>query len=233
MNHINLLLTFSSLTVILVSIERFSFTTKILLPPFDFLRLHELVQMLFLIPFTVIIPFLLLRLVSREFEALKGKRGLLRAVLFILGVYLYATGNGVHELGSFVFNTYCDTKTIVGSLCGGLFFNDYYFGNILYFSGAFLMNGVIVWCEMLTPNKSFGRKNLPLLLLNSIIYSLAIFAYAGFDRVLVGLVYSLISTLVIDGVLFSKKNLLSYPVTLSLAISYTLGTVLAILIRLF
>ena len=75
MNKLNLLLTLSSLNVILVTIERFSPTTKILLQPNNFLRLHELFQMLTLILFTAIIPFLTLKELSHNFDLIKTKGG--------------------------------------------------------------------------------------------------------------------------------------------------------------
>ncbi len=231
-NKINLLFTLSSLSVLLVTIERFSFTTKILLQPYNFLRLHEMVQMIFLILFTTLIPFLLLKEVSQNLESLKSRRGLILGLAFITGVYFYATGNGLHEMASFVFNTYCDTKKITGNLCGGLFFNDYYTGNIFYFIGAALMNLVLIIFEQMQPNKIFGKNDMTLLVINSLVYSLAIFAYAGFDRVLVGLVYSLIMTVVV-GLFFlkRKKSYINYPVTTSLTIAYTIGTVASLFVR--
>src|SRR3989344_4845958 len=121
MNRLNVLFTATSISVLLVTIERFSFTTKILLQPYGYLRLHEMVQMLVLILMTVIIPFLILKEVTRNFESFKSKHGLVLATLFIAGVYFYATGNGLHEVSSFNFNQFCDTKNTVGNICQTMF----------------------------------------------------------------------------------------------------------------
>src|SRR5260221_11578758 len=139
-SYFNFLLTLTSLNVLLVTIERFSPTTQILLQPYNFLRLHEVFQMSFLILATVLIPALLLREVTDNFRLMQTKYGLILFIIFIIGIYFYATGNGVHELASFLFNSFCDIKNIYPDICGGLFFNDYYFGNAVYFIGAFLMN---------------------------------------------------------------------------------------------
>lgn len=233
MNKLNLLFILSSISVLLVTIERFSFTTHILLQPYSFLRLHELVQMVFIILLTVLIPFFLLREVSGNFESFKVKKGLLLGILFIIGIYFYATGNGVHEVSSFTFNNYCDTKNVSGNLCGGLFFNDYYTGNIIYFFGAGFMVISLLLLEKSRPNKMYKKKDLVLTLINAGIYAFAIFAYAAFDRVLVGLIYSVIMMVIAD-VLFLqiRKKYLEYPVITYTAVTYTIGTLAAILIKL-
>ena len=232
MHPINILLSISSLTVLAVTVERFSFTTKVLLQPYDFIRLHEVFQILFLISLTVLVPFFLLAEVTNKWEAMKTRKGLFWGGLFIFGVYLYGTGNGIHELASFVFNTYCDTKNITGAICGGQFFNDYYFGNGLYFIGGFLMNLALLIFERENPNKTFTKNSRLLLIINSFIYALAIFAYAAFDRVFVGFAYCVAMTVVIDAFLFLKrKNVWEYPVTVSLGVAYTLGTIASLPVR--
>ena len=232
MKRLNWLFTLSSLSVILVTIERFSFTGKILLQPYGFLRLHEVFQMTVLILFTTVIPFFLLRETSDNFELIKTKKGFLVGLLFITGVYFYATGNGVHEVASFAFNTYCNTVNISGEQCGSMFFNDYYFGNILYFIGAFLMNITFMIFERMKPNKNFTKKDFTPLLINSVIYSLAIFAYSAFDRVLVGLVYTLLMTAAIyPFIIWGKRKFSRMPVTAYLAITYTVGLAASLIFR--
>lgn len=232
MNKINLLFSLSSLSVILVTIERFSFTTKVLLQPFNFLRLHELVQISILILFTVIVPFLLLREVTNNFESLKLEKGFILGLVFIGGVYFYATGNGVHEVSSFNFNNLCDVKNFTDEMCGSFFINDYYTGNIFYFIGAAMMVGALMLLEKLRPNKEYKKKDLTLMLINVVIYAFAIFAYAAFDRVSVGVVYSVIVMLFADYLfLRARKNYLQYPVITYTAATYTLGTIAALVIR--
>lgn len=70
MKRLHVLLTLSSLDVILVTIERFSPTTQILLQPASFLRLHEVLQIVTLILFTVLIPTFVLREMSDGLAAL-------------------------------------------------------------------------------------------------------------------------------------------------------------------
>lgn len=232
MRRLHLLLTLTSLSVLLVTIERFSFTTQITLQPYSYLRLHEVFQMAVVILLTVLIPFFILKEVTHGFELLKSKRGTVLATIFITGVYFYATGNGAHEIASYLFNTFCDVKHFTSMVCGSMFFNDYYFGNILYFIGAVLMTIPLILFERANPKNKAENSDVGLIVVNALVYALAIIAYAAFDRVLVGLVYSLIMMAVIDGLLLTaKKPWRSLPYTTYLAITYTLGTIVALLIR--
>ncbi|MBI2032129.1 MAG: hypothetical protein HYT09_00610 [Candidatus Levybacteria bacterium] len=232
MHRLNLLFTLSSLSVLLVTIERFSFTTQVFLQPYNFLRLHELVQMIIIILFTVIIPALLLREVTQNFSSIKQKEFLL-ILTFIVGVYFYATGNGVHEIGSFFFNNYCDVSNFSGNICGGFFINDYYLGNILYFVGGFMMISALLLLEYKRPNKTYAKKDLLIMVINAVVYAFAIFAYAAFDRVLVGLVYSIITTIfAVYLFMLVRKKYLEFPVITYTALTYSLGTITAVVFKL-
>jgi|SRR5947209_1688774 len=234
MKRLHILFSLNSLAVVLISIERFSFTTRILLQPYQFLRLHEALQIVVLILATVLIPFFLFQEVTAHFSLLAKdkKRGMFLGSVFIAGIYFYASGNAFHELASFLLNQYCDVARVSGQLCGSLFFNDYYTGNILYFIGAFLFTLALILLEIVQPRILMTKRDLWLLVPNSLIYALAIVAYAGFDRVLVGLVYSLITTLVVVAILLIHRRELRFlPVTSYTALTYVIGTLVACLVR--
>lgn len=233
MRRFHILFSLNALVVALVSIERLSFTTHILLQPYQFLRLHEAIQITVLILATVIIPFFLLKEVTGNFSLLAKKRGyLFLGVVFIAGIYFYASGNAFHELASFTLNQYCNVNAPSGLLCQGLFFNDYYTGNVLYFVGAFLFTLALILLEVAQPRLEMTRRDLWLLLPNCLIYALAIVAYAGFDRVLVGLIYSLVTTVVVVAILLiNRKGIRHLPYTDYTAITYVIGTLVACLVR--
>jgi len=228
----NKIFSLTSLVVLLVTLERFSPTTKILLQPDSFLRLHEVIQMSVLIVATVILPFCLLKIVSDNFKLLQKPVGFGLALLFLIGVYFYATGNGLHEVSSFSFNQFCDVHVVSGQPCSSMFFNDYYTGNILYFIGALLMNIPLLVFEERRAQSAWLPKDLGLLAVNAIIFALTIIAYAGFDRVLVGLVYAVIMT-GIALYFFARhaRDYKKYPVITYTALAYTLGTLLATVAR--
>ncbi|MBI2593696.1 hypothetical protein HYW44_03565 [Candidatus Daviesbacteria bacterium] len=233
MRPLNLLFTLASINVLVITIERFSFTTGILLEPFQFIRLHELLQGPVFLTISVVLSFLTLKIVSDNFKGLNTKTGLILGSLFVAGIYLYGMGEGWHEIASFTFNQYCDTKNFSDNLCGGLFINDYYTGNILFFIGGILMNGSLIFLEMMNPSKVFGNKDMSILFVNSFVYAFTFFAYAGFDRVLVGL-YSTLILMIIALYAFAKikDKFRNYPYITYSALSYTLASIASIIVRL-
>jgi hypothetical protein len=159
-------------------------------------------------------------------------REIVLSVLFITGIYFYSTGNGVHEVASYIFNSFCDTANIVPGFCGSSFFNDYYFGNILYFIGGYLMTVVLLLLERNNPPVDYDRKNWTILLVNAVVFAFAIFAYSAFDRVLVGLIYSLVTTLTILALLVtSNKRYSRLPYTTYALVTYALGTTASLIVR--
>ncbi len=234
MKRLHILFSLTSLVVLLVTIERFSITTIILLQPYNFLRLHEVVQISILILATVLIPFLLLKEVSHDFATLRLKRGLWLSICFLISVYFYATGNGMHELASFLLNQYCNPQHIQTAVCGSFFVNDYYVGNILYFVGAGGIYLSLVLLEVLKPRLLLSRKDLLYMAPNILLYAFTIVAYAGFDLVVVGLVYALVTTIALDSILlFKRRQVSQLPVTVYLSLTYTLGTIVAVAVRWF
>src|SRR5260221_14480002 len=115
--------------------------------------------MSFIILATVVLPFFLLKELSKNFDLLKSKKGTLLALMFMIGIYFYSTGNGVHEVASYLFNTFCNTKHITNIPCGSMFFNDYYFGNILYFIGGLLFTIPLILFERMNPDKIFTKND--------------------------------------------------------------------------
>ena len=116
-------------------------------------------------------------------------------------------------------------------MCQGMYFNDYYFGNGLYFIGAFLMNTALIVLEGIRPLAPASRRDM-IITTNALMYSLAIIAYAAFDVVVVGLVFTVISMLTIDLLLWrSKQPLATRPFTYYAAVAYTIGGVLGIALR--
>lgn len=196
------------------------------------MRLHEMFQMCVIILLTVIIPSLVLKEVTDGFKTVKSQKDWMLVLFYVVGIYFYATGNGVHEVASFYFNQYCDTQKITGVLCNSLFFNDYYTGNILYFIGGILMVLSTLLLELKRPNTMFKKKDFWILVVNAVVYGLAIFAYAAFDVVLVGIVYSTIMAIISFLLFLSiRRKYLQYPVITYTTIIYVVGTVAAVIVR--
>ncbi|MBI3984744.1 MAG: hypothetical protein HY344_02265 [Candidatus Levybacteria bacterium] len=95
-----------------------------------------------------------------------------------------------------------------------------------------MMVASLLLLEFKRPNETYKKKDFPITIINAVIYAFAIFAYAAFDKVLVGIVYSFITT-VFSIYLFIKirENYLKYPVITYTTITYILGTVAAFIVR--
>jgi hypothetical protein len=226
-------ITLISLTSVVIVVERISPTTRILLPPRNFLHLHEVVQMGLITTFSVVISFLLLRAITENFTGLQDRRGLVLGVVFIVGTYFYATGNGAHEIGSFLFNQYCNTTHIGPGACGSEYVDDYLFGNIVYFVGLGLSNGALILLELRRPNRQPGSRDLTVTLVNSGVLALSFIAYDAFDRVTVGLVSTIIFAVIFDALLYVGRNRYrSLPFTLYSATGFTAAALVSIPIRL-
>jgi hypothetical protein len=231
--RMHLLFTLNSLVVVIVSVERFSVTARISLPPHSFLRLHEALQMGLIFLFTVIIATLFFWEISKHLRGLGGKAAPWLLVVFVVGIYYYATGNGVHELASFAFNAYCDVDHPQGDLCGGLFFNDYYTGNATFFLGAFLFGASLLLIERMNPREAFGRVDLALIAINGAVYALTVVAYAGFDRVLVGVIYTVATLAFTLAVFLSvRSRYRQFPFITYSTVAYTLGAAASLVVRL-
>jgi hypothetical protein len=174
----------------------------------------------------------LLREITDRFASLRQPRTTWLLVVFIVGLYFYATGNGVHELASFTLNTYCDVNDTAGNLCGGLFVNDFYTGNVMFFVGGFLMTASLILIEKRSPTDAFQDNGFVLLVINAVIYSLTVLAYAGFDKAPVGLIYSLAMLVFVAAIFLPvRRQYRQYPFTTYNAIVYSLGAVASLLVR--
>lgn len=224
MKPLNILFTISSFNVLLIIVERLSFTTDILLQPYSHIRLHELIQGPIFLTISVVLSFLTLRLLTNNFKNLTTNYGLILSTIFVAGAYLYGLGEGWHELASFTFNHHCNVNNFTGDLCGGLFINDYYTGNILFFIGGISMNTSLIFLELKSPSKAFNKRDLIILSANSLVYAFTWFAYAGFDRVLVGLYSALILMAVSLYIFFKiKSKFQNYPFITYSALAYALA----------
>jgi hypothetical protein len=73
---------------------------------------------------------------------------------------------------------------------------------------------------------------LAVLVVNAVIFALTVLAYAGFDRVLVGLAYSVAMTLfVLACFLPIRSRYREHPFTTYTTIVYVLGTIASIAVR--
>ncbi len=232
MKRINTIVSLYTLTALVIIIERLLPITRVLLQPYDFIRLHEINQTVIFLPITVILSFFVLQSVTGDFRTLSRKLNTVLAAVFVCGAYLYGAGEGWHEVASFTLNTYCETQNLPGNLCQGLFINDYYAGNLIFFVGGVMMNAVLLVLATQQKMDRFNNKDLVILLVNSLVYAFTWFAYAAFDVVLLGLYFAaLLAVISIVVWVKVKRNIREYPYITYSVVAYTLATVATIIYR--
>lgn len=230
MQKLNILFSLFSLTALVIIIERL--LPSPLLQPFNFIRLHEINQTVIFIAISTILSFLYLKLFTKDFKTLEKRQDFLLVLCFILGVYLYGAGEGWHEMASFTLNTYCGLNNLVSNLCKGLFINDYYAGNIIFFIGGLLMNVPLLVLAAKYHFRAWSNKDMVILFINSFIFAFTWFAYAAFDKVLVGLFFSFV-LMVVSAIFFIKirNNTRQHPFIVYSFFAYALATVAAALVK--
>jgi hypothetical protein len=232
MKRINIIVSLYTLTAIVIIIERLLPATQVLLQPYDFIRLHEINQTVIFLPITVILSFLVLKSVTDDFRTLGRRVNTFLGAIFVCGAYLYGAGEGWHEVASFTLNTYCDVENLSGNLCQGLFINDYYAGNLIFFVGGVMMNTVLLVLATQQRMERFTNTDLAILLVNSLVYALAWFAYAAFDVVLLGLFFAtLLAVISLVALMRVKWNAREYPYITYSAVAYTLATIATVIYR--
>jgi hypothetical protein len=95
-----------------------------------------------------------------------------------------------------------------------------------------LLNTALIVLEGMRPSAPASRRDMIYITANALVYSLAIIAYAAFDVVLVGLIFTLISMFTIDLLLWrSKQPYATRPFTSYAAIAYTIGGIVGLIVR--
>ena len=118
-------------------------------------------------------------------------------------------------------------------MCKSMFFDAYYVGNILYFIGALAFTVPLLIFEQMQPRYRMTRTDSIGVAVNALFWALALTAYAGFDRVLVGLVFVAIM-LIIAVFLFvrSRQHYRMLPYTFYTLLAYGLAVAASVIVRL-
>lgn len=232
MKRINTIVTLYTLTALVIIVERLSPATQVLLQPYNFIRLHEVNQTVLFLPVTVILSFFILKWVTNDFQTLNRGLNTWLAVIFVCGAYLYGAGEGWHEVASFTLNTYCDVENLAGDLCNGLFINDYYAGNLIFFVGGVMMNAAVLALATQHREQPFTNTDMAILLVNSLVYAFTWFAYAAFDVVSLGLFFAALLAVISIAAWFKvKRNVREYPYITYSVVAYILATITTLIYR--
>jgi hypothetical protein len=183
LGRLHRLLAVQSLFIVLLSLNRLGPWTLGELAPDGFLRWVDFHNLLTL----PLISLVAMVLTWQHLERGRGEAGPGRRrveLLFLLGLYLYGAGYGVHEVTNYLHARYCDQTVLDEALCRIVVFNDDGFSHWIYFIGFSMINAALVLLQALLPFRgTLARRDLVLLGVNALFIALGIFANLGFEEI--------------------------------------------------
>ncbi|MEK7517037.1 MAG: hypothetical protein AAB583_00675 [Patescibacteria group bacterium] len=226
MKKIHLLLTGLSVTILLLSLNRFTSFTLSYLQPYDFLRWLDFNAMIPIPLLSILLYYFLLREVTYESSFKKTKLYIFLFTLFTVGVYLFGASSGNHEVTNYLNTRFCERGTIDSPLCNIIAYNDDEFSHLIYYLGFVFMNVVLLLMEYNMPRKKgMVKKDYIFVSLNALFIGLGIFANLAFEEIGIDLyVFGFLMVLSLY-LLYSKKVVSKFPITYYFAVSYTIGVV--------
>ena len=217
---IHLLLTFQSVVVILLSVNRLSSLTTGYVAANQFLRWVDFHNMLTLPLITIVLFQLLKQHLEASGAAQHSFSQQAANLVFVLGLYLFGAGYGAHEVTNYLHIRFCPDE-VSSDLCRIIIFNDDEFSHWIWFAGFTLLNVSLLWVQALFP-ASLRMKggDQVLLVVNALFIALGIFANLGFEPIGLDLYIVALIALLSLGLLW-RKGL--QPIFLYYAVAYSLG----------
>jgi hypothetical protein len=226
-----------TLTVVIIalSINRLTSVAVGYLQPDEFLRWADFNAM---VPITIA-PLLVYWLIRRDIER-RGRASQSRWLpwlegLFLLGVILSAISSGLHEFANYLDIRYCGGAAIHSELCNIIIFNDDVFSHLLYYLGLITVNLAVLVTELLRPSREGMKpRDLWIIAANAGFIALGIFANLAFEPTALDIVgFGVVLVAADIGLWLNRQRFWQLPFTFYLAGSYTVGTLAAVLYKLF
>jgi hypothetical protein len=235
MGMIHVLLTGISTTIIILSLNRLTLWTQAYLSPYEFLRFLDFNAMLPIPLISVMLYFFLLREIIRNPSFYQTKQFTRYFLLFLIGVYFFAAGSGVHEVTNYLNIRFCDSGDVQTALCRIIGFNDDTFSHYLYYFGFIMLNTALMLIEYRNPReKSITYQNILHLSVNALVIAIGIFVNLAFEENGIDLVFFAgVMLFSLYLLFFRRQSYRTLPVTMYLAIAYTVGVFSTLLYKIF
>lgn len=183
MNRIHILLSVQSVLAVLVSINRLGSWTLGYVLPNEFLRWVDFNNMLVIPLVSLVATYLLKKTIEYDSPQRDGRWHVALNLVFLVGIYLTAASYGNHEVTNYLHVRFC-LDDPVSDLCRIIIFNDDEFSHWVFFTGFIMVNAAILFLQNLFLHRDeLSRRDISLLILNSIFLGLGIFANLGFEEI--------------------------------------------------
>lgn len=183
MRRIHVLLAVQSIVAILVSINRLGTWTLGYVLSNEFLRWVDFNNMLVLPLISLVAFYLLKKTVEYNSPEKDGRVHMAINLVFIIGIYLLASSYGDHEVTNYLHVRFC-LDDASSDLCRIVVFNDDEFSHWVFFTGFVMMNAALLFLQGIFPHRdSLGRRDIGLLIFNSLFLGAGILANLGFEEI--------------------------------------------------
>ncbi|MEU3795815.1 hypothetical protein [Streptomyces fructofermentans] len=146
---LHMLLCLSSVTIVLISINRKSPVTLAFVADNHFLRWVEVNNMILGLCTVLLYHLISVQLISGSDKQLgSGRAGL--HVMFIVGAYFYALSLGNHEISNYLHGSFCLSSP--SQFCDIISFNDNIFSDFLFIIGFTLLNITVILTQSIFPS---------------------------------------------------------------------------------
>lgn len=229
LNRTHALLTLQTIAIILGSINRLGSLTLGYVAENEFLRWVDFHNMLTVALISLVGFYLLKKHLEYDSPARDGRAHLALNVLFILGVYLLGASYGDHEVTNYLHVRFC-LDDASSDLCRIVIFNDDEFSHWLFFLGFVLVNGSLLFWQVLFPFRGrVAGRDLALLAGNALFISLGIMANLGFEEIGLDLYVVVLLTAMS---LYLLRRYGRQPLILYYTIAYVFGLTATLMVRL-
>ncbi|MBI4137386.1 hypothetical protein HY469_04965, partial [Candidatus Roizmanbacteria bacterium] len=184
---------------------------------------------------SVVLYFFLKKNVEENGKLLNKNKIVLATLLFIIGVYLFGAGSGLHEAMDYLNARFCNRGEITNALCNIISYNDDTFSHIVYYIGFILLTISLVITEYFSPRKNpISLKDIRLISANALFIALFIFLNLAFEPTLMDMIVFGSMTVFTASVLqFGRHSYKNLPITLYFAISYGVGVISSLVYKVF
>ncbi|MEU4562175.1 hypothetical protein AB0F72_27640 [Actinoplanes sp. NPDC023936] len=175
-------LTAQSVVVILVSVNRLAPITLTPVPPYEFLRLVELNNMVLAL-FSLIVSYALIARLGAAVPHGASPASLIRGVVFMVGAYLFALSYGNHEVTNYLNARFCPPRA-GGEICDIVRFHDDEVSHLLFFAGFTIINLSVMAAQWAHPTSSpLSRSDRVLSTGNGLVVAAGIMANLAFETI--------------------------------------------------
>ena len=233
MKKIHWTLTGLSLIIVLLSLNRLTPFIAGYLQPYEFLRWVDFNAMLPIPLVSVVLYYLLQRQITYD-SPFRNNKYILLMVLFISGVYLFGAGSGEHEVTNYLNARFCKRGDVESTLCNIVGYNDDEYSHYVYYVGCILLNVSLIFIEFCMPRRQqASRRDIFIVLLNSLLISLGILANLAFEEIGLDLLFfGSVLLLALALLLFGKRRVYELPIIFYFAASYSPGVIGTVLYKL-